>query len=353
MLREQAEELRAATATDGVRDERALVGVRARLQQQPHVIEAIFVEGVRQRVRPARFGAVLEQEPETRRVLGLGRVVERLAVVRARPGLEQDARQLRIMCDPGRTVERRHPAILVAESHVRIRAALEQLAREPRRGEARVADVEERRPSARPSGLVRITRPAAAEDEPRPRVALDLGTRGQKRFGAGPPSVGRGKDEGLGVRLDRHDQRGPARVPVLACQSELGVREGDALPHRRVRPNSGERLLVSRPRGARELLRLLAQLLEIHGNLLPFDPASACSGGKETLCCYDRGSRWALPCPRTGGALARTRTIAPQRAERPPASPDGRLLAGQRRLAYAEGAAVLCRRWSSGRDIKE
>ena len=299
VLREQAQELRSATATDGVRDERALVGVRARLQQQPHVIEPIVVEGVRQRVRPARLGAVLEQQPEAGRVLGLGRVVERLAVVRTRPGVEQDARQLRIMCDPGRAVERRHPAILVAESHVRIRAALEQLAREPRlrgstsgrrRGAAPIRAALRARsdhPPSRGRGRAPPTGRARSRDA-RPEAPRRGPSVGRSRQGRRPRRSPRSP------RPARASSRTRARVP----ERQLGVREGDALPHRRVRPNSGERLLVSRPRGAYELLRLLAQLLEIHGNLLPFDPASACSGGKETFAAttVDRGGL----CPARG-----------------------------------------------------
>jgi hypothetical protein len=100
VLGEQAQELGAAAATDGVREERSLGGIRGRFEQQPHVFRAIVVEGVGERVRAPRLGAVLEQEPEACRVLGLGRVVERLVVVRVRSRLEQDARQLRIVRDP-------------------------------------------------------------------------------------------------------------------------------------------------------------------------------------------------------------------------------------------------------------
>jgi hypothetical protein len=65
---EQAHELGAAAAAHGVREVRALVGVGAGLQQQPHVLETLLVERVRQRVGVARARAVLEQQRQAGRV---------------------------------------------------------------------------------------------------------------------------------------------------------------------------------------------------------------------------------------------------------------------------------------------
>jgi hypothetical protein len=49
---------------------------------------------------------MLEQDPDAVRALRLGRVVERLAVVGIRAGLEQRPRQLRVVLDAGGAVER-------------------------------------------------------------------------------------------------------------------------------------------------------------------------------------------------------------------------------------------------------
>jgi hypothetical protein len=54
--------------------------------------------------------------------------------------------------------------VLIDEESIRVRAPLEQLAREPGVGEARVRDVQERRPAARAARLVRVAREAAAEN---------------------------------------------------------------------------------------------------------------------------------------------------------------------------------------------
>ena len=86
-----------------------LVRVGAVVEQEPDVLEALVVERVRERVRPARLRAVLEQDREALGALRLGRVVERLAVVGVRARLEQRACQLRVVADARGAVERRHP----------------------------------------------------------------------------------------------------------------------------------------------------------------------------------------------------------------------------------------------------
>jgi hypothetical protein len=57
------------------------------------VRQALVVEGVRERVRPARARPVLEQQLEAGWILALGRVVERFAVVRvgARPSRRRES----------------------------------------------------------------------------------------------------------------------------------------------------------------------------------------------------------------------------------------------------------------------
>ena len=102
---------------------------------------------------------------------------------RGRACLEQRTRQVRVVLDAGGAVERRHVAVLVGEEAVRVGAAREQPARELRRLEAGMARVEERRPAERPAGRVRVAVPAAAEQEPHPRVALELRPGGEEPLG--------------------------------------------------------------------------------------------------------------------------------------------------------------------------
>ena len=86
--------------------------------------------------------------------------------------------------------------MLIYKESVGVRAAFEQLACKPGVCEARVRDVDERRPAPRSLGLVRIAVPASAENEPRPGIALDPGMSREQRFGARPVPVGRRDDEG-------------------------------------------------------------------------------------------------------------------------------------------------------------
>jgi hypothetical protein len=60
---EKLERLRSSAAPDGVRHTSALVRIDAVLEQQPHVLQPLVVESVRQRVRAARLRTVLEQDP--------------------------------------------------------------------------------------------------------------------------------------------------------------------------------------------------------------------------------------------------------------------------------------------------
>jgi hypothetical protein len=199
VLREQAHELRASAAADGMRDERALVRVGARLEQEPDVLERVLVERVRKCVRPARRGAVLEEQAQAVGLGGLGRVVEGLAVVRVGAGFQEHSGQLGVVRDTGGAVERRHRPVLVLEARVRVGAALEQLPCQRRRGEAGVADVEERSPAAWPAGRAGVPAVAASEREARPGVLRDLGPRGEHRLGSGSLPGGRRKHERVRV----------------------------------------------------------------------------------------------------------------------------------------------------------
>ena len=242
-----------------MRDARVFVRVRACLEQHPHRLDSVVVERVRQAVRAARLGAVLEQNPQAFRALGLGGVVDRLSVVRVGARLEQDARELRIVDDSCGAVERGHLAVLVRERRVRVCTAEEQLTREVRVGEDRVRHVENRRPAERAAGPVRVALPALPEHEPHPRVALQIGLRREQALRVPLPSGRRGDGERLGARLERRDERRPARVPGLPREDELRVGEDRLAPAEPL-----ERVRVSPTRRLDELLRLLAKLLEIH-----------------------------------------------------------------------------------------
>jgi hypothetical protein len=175
-----------------------LVGVGAGLEQHPDRLDPVVVEGMREGVRATRRRPMLEQESQAPRILGLDRVVQRLTVVRVGPGLEEHAGQLGIVEDSGSAVKRGHLAVLVEERRIRIGAAAKQLTGEAGVGEDRMGDVQERRPAARTAGPIRVALPAATEHEPGPRIALDLGIRGEQRFCALPSPDGRSLDERVG-----------------------------------------------------------------------------------------------------------------------------------------------------------
>jgi hypothetical protein len=304
VLGEQADEFRPAAAAHRVRDVGVLVRVGARFEEEPDVLEPLVVERVCERVGPVRPRPVREELFEARRARRLRRVVEGLAVVRVGARLEQHAGELGVVRDAGRAVERGHRPVLVDEARVRVRAALEQLPGEGRRRKARVADVEERRPAAWATRRVRVARPGAAEHEGRPGVVRDLGPRCQHRLGAGALPTGRGEHERLGVGLRRSDERGPAGIPLLPGEDELGVGEG-----RLTSLQAGERVLVAGARGADELLGLLAKLLEIHCDLPPSRPAVRGLGPEK------RSVSVVRPCDEVGTALPADR-VRPRGAPR-------------------------------------
>jgi hypothetical protein len=175
VLREQPQERGTAPAADRVCEDRPLVRVHPGLEQQPDVLEPVLVEGVPERVRAAGLGAGREQQAQALGALGLGRVVDRLPVVRIRSGREEQPSQLGVVLDARGAVERRHRAVLVPERGVRVGAALEEPGRDLRRVEARVARVEERRPSERPAGLLRVALPRPPERERGPGVVGEPG----------------------------------------------------------------------------------------------------------------------------------------------------------------------------------
>ena len=225
MLGQEAEHLRVTAAANRVGHVAALVGIATRVEQEPDVLDLLVVERVRQRVRSIDGRSVREQELEASGAPVLDGVVERLPVVGVRTRLEQNPRQLRVVHDARCAVQRRHLAVLIGEGRVRIGASREELPRERGRGEARVADVEDRRPVPRAAGLARIAVPAAAEDEPRPRVALDLGPGLEHALGLRAKVAGRRDHERLGVRLGCGHERRPAGIPLLPRKDELRTGE--------------------------------------------------------------------------------------------------------------------------------
>jgi hypothetical protein len=231
VLGEEPDVVDAAPTPDRMDEQRALGGVGAGREQEPDVLRTLMVERVRERPRPARLRAVLEQQAQARRVLGLDRVIQRVAEL----GLA-----------------------------VRVGAVLEQRAGELHAREARVADVVKRRPAPRPARLVRVSVPAAAEHEPRPAVAGDLRPRLQEPARASAPARRRGGHERGHARVHAVHERRPAREPVLARDHELRAREA----HRQI-AEPVHRLRVPGPCRTDELLGLLAKLLEIHVALLP------------------------------------------------------------------------------------
>ena len=148
--------------------------------------------------------------------------------------------------------------------------------------------------AARPA---RLRRPS----QPRPRTSRTHGSRSSSGRAArsvlGPGRAPRGRcaDDLADARLGSCDERGPARVAVLAREHQLRAGE-DRLAA--VEPR--ERVGIALARGLDELLRLLAKLLQVHHDLLRRGPVSASSGGRrdrvDACRCDEVGS--ALPADR-------------------------------------------------------
>ena len=302
--REQLQRRGPAAAAHRVGQQRSLVRIATRVEEQPHVLGVVLVEGPGEGVRAAHVRAVVEQQLQARRAARLDGVVHRLAVVGVRARLQQRAGHRGIADDADGAVERGHRPVLVAIRRVRVSAAGEQLPQELDGREARVAEVHDRRPAARTAGRVHVARPAAAEDERGPRVAHDPRTRREECLGPGAAPARGGEDERLGVRLRGGDERRPAREALLAGDRELGARED-----RVTSAEALQRALVACSRVPHELLRLLAQLLQIHDDLPGCGPASALPGQG------DRRSRPTGPALR-GGRCPSRGPDAPSRAGR-------------------------------------
>jgi NADPH2:quinone reductase len=174
-----------------------------------------------------RFGGrpVLEQRAQARMIGRLRRVVERLAVVGIRPGLEQHARELGVVDDAGRAIERGHGAVLVGEGDVGVGAAREQLAGQIDRGEDREAHVQQRRPAERAPRRAGIAVPALAEHEPRPRVVRELGPLGELRLRTGAAAGCRSSHEGVDAHAPRAYDNGAMRAIVITKKGGPDVLE--------------------------------------------------------------------------------------------------------------------------------
>ena len=122
---EQLDQIGAAAAANGVRDERAVGRIGAVLEHETDVLEPVLVEGVGERVRAVDACAVLEQDAHAVGPLGLGCVIQRLAVVGVRAGFEQGEGQFRVVPNAGGAVERGHLAVVVDEEAVRVGAERE------------------------------------------------------------------------------------------------------------------------------------------------------------------------------------------------------------------------------------
>jgi hypothetical protein len=233
------------------------------------VVRSLVIERVRERGGAVRLGAVFEQDARAVGALVLDRVVERVAelcclVVDVRARSEQESDQLGASLDGRGGEQRRDGPPVVLEHRVRISAAVEQLARGLGRREGCVTHVRKRRPVPRPAEFVRVAVPAAAEHQCGPPVALDLGLGREQMFGALAPRRRGGENECGRRRLHCRDERRPAAVAVVAREHRL--RTGELW---RQVTEARERLRIARARRARELLGLLAELLEVHVDLLP------------------------------------------------------------------------------------
>ena len=115
-----------------------------------------------------------------------------------------------------------------------------------------MADIEERRPVAWPSGCARVTSPSTAQDKTSPGILLYLWRGLQHRLCARAPAIRCRDDERVGVRLHRGHKRGPARVTVLSRDHELSARED-----RLAAAEPSERVRITGARSLDQLLGLL------------------------------------------------------------------------------------------------
>jgi hypothetical protein len=226
------------------------------------------------------------------RIRRLQRVVNGLAVVRVRAGLEQNAGELRVVHDAGRSVQGRHLAVLVREGRVRVGAERQKLTDELDLRIDGVAGVEDRRPVPRPARPARIAVPSAAEHEPGPRVALDLGPRSDQLVRALAPPTRRRLDERVDACLGGGDEHRPASISVLPGEHQLRARENRLAP-----AQPPQRGLVTGPRGLDELLRLLSSAVRDSRDLPPSARVRGVGRRRDRIRCDDfRGGR----CPARG-----------------------------------------------------
>ena len=253
-------------ARGGPRGRRAaLVGVGARLEQQPHVLLALAVERVGEGVRPL---ARAPCSSSSRRHSVLSASVEGRPT-RCRPGrrrLEQQARDL-----PGRGRRRRRRRAVIVAVLVRERRRWDRRRAPAARARGRAArrpgaGVVDRRPPPRPAGSVQ------SPSQPRPRTSPPTGS-------PRAPAAPRASPRPLRAAATwRHDERvGPASaaatsagqlaIAVLGGDDELGAGEDRLAPAEPL-----ERIRLAGARGADELLGLLPKLIEIHDDLPPRGP---------------------------------------------------------------------------------
>ena len=226
-------------------------GVGARVEQQPHVLQPLVVERVGEHDR-LDGRAVLEQRAQALRARRLGRVVDRLAVVGVRARLEQHARELGIVDDARRAVERGHLAVLVGERRVRVRAAREQRrARAPPRRRR-----SGRRRAAAPSRAGRRARsrrppsPRRARAAPTGRARSRAARRGSPRRGRGGRTWRRGRTPGLAPRARRSYDNAAMRAIVITKKGGPDVLELRDEPE----PDAGRGRAARRGRGRRRQL---------------------------------------------------------------------------------------------------
>ena len=252
-----------------------------------------------------RRGAVLEQDPEALRALGLGRVIQRLAVVGTRPRLEQRGRELGVVLPSSSAVERRHLAVLVDEERVRVGAAREQVA-----GDARwCRSTNGTRRGAEPNRAGRLQRSrrraslGPGRGAPTGRLPARAGRGGAPRLAR---AARRSPRERTSRRLPPRPRPAPASSDSRARgRARAGPERGSALVRRAARAPLG------RPRGRRRrapsaCLRSCSRL-SFTTTSLRRSPLSASPGGRR-----DRVSRAAVQrgglCPARGPDAPSTRS---------------------------------------------